>query len=160
MIGVIYEGVLSASERHNVEVWQHRAVDALMLIVSLLSLLAVIVIGCITYGIMVRGYWDRRITAVLDTLLEMRDEYSKQYVANHGRHPTPNPGSVEKVRRQDLRRTLAGQVSVFDDDLASKTAIHCLATKDPEPWGMDLLDTAIRSATDLLRDQAPRFLHR
>jgi hypothetical protein len=98
--------------------------------------------------------------AVLDTLLRMRDEYSVQFLSHGGVHPTPAPGTAEKVRRQDLRRTLHAQVSVFKDQLRSRRDIHILATVDPEPWGMGILDRAIESATDLLSAEASRLFRR
>jgi hypothetical protein len=134
----------SAVGRHRIEVWQHHAVDVLTLIVAILSFVAVSAIGWITYNIMLRDYWDRRITAVLETVSEMPDEYSQQYIENGYMHPTPAVGTREKVRRQDPRRTLHAQVSVFKDNLRSRPDIYTLATANPEPWGMPILDRAIR----------------
>ena len=136
---------------HNIALWQHRAMD---LIISIASVVVVVIIGWTTIRFSMKDYRVRRKEAVLNTVLEIRACYSEEWVANGRKHPTPEPHTVEGVRRLNLRRRLQANLACFRDE-NTYPLIRQLAYDDPKlDWGWDYLEKVVAQAMKMMRNES------
>lgn len=92
----------------------------------------------------------RRVEAVLDTVIEMRDLFSAQYIAHEHETPPWVPAfhSREAIDRIALTRKLDARLVPFTHEFNASTKVRTLTTTDN--WGTDILETAITEVRDLL----------
>ncbi len=141
----------SSVGRHNIAVWQHRAVDVL---ISILSLVAVVIIGWTTIWFSMKDYRVRRRQALLDTVLEIRACYSEEWVANGNKHPTPERHSVEGVKRLNLRRRLQANLACFRDE-NKYPLIRQLAYEESNTlWDWNHLEAVVDQAMEMMREDS------
>jgi hypothetical protein len=95
----------------------------------------------------------RRIEAVLDTVIEMRDLFSAQYIVHeHDGQPwTPAYHSPEAIERLALKRRLDARLVPFDEEFDSSTNVRTLTYT--ENWGNTILEGAITEVKKLLKSE-------
>ncbi len=118
--------------------------------IAVASLVAVVVLGGWTTRAAVRAASQaavdaklRRVQALLDTVLEMRDTYSSQCIARD-RGWAPAEHSVESLARLTLHRRLEVQLVPFSEPLVATRALT------HRNWGFDSLKLAQDEVKDLL----------
>jgi hypothetical protein len=100
----------------------------------------------------------RRMEAVLDTLLEMRQLFSEQWAAHEDEVPEwkLHHHSPEHLARLDLNRKLQARLVPFDyelDPTNPTTSVPALARMPTENWGSQTLEQAVSEVSDLLRNR-------
>ena len=94
----------------------------------------------------------RRVAGVMDVVLEMREIFNEQIVANSQEPWVPAYSSLETVARTALMRKLEGRLVFFEHELDSTTSVRTLTTT--YNWSTTILDQAVTEVTDLLKATA------
>lgn len=91
----------------------------------------------------------RRIEAVLDVVLEMREAFNDQMAAHRDSPWVPPRHSPEELERSALCRKLEGRLVPFEHELDARRSVRSLALT--YNWGSGALEDAIEELKDLLR---------